>query len=416
MLIEIKTILVKVKTWGIGGVKNYLKDALHRRQIQRRLLQDARMHPYPTRERGITLIGMFTQGASHGKVVRDFALALKKAGVPMQTLNTDPHPNIPPEDVKDIITPDDEFHIRRFDHVIEILPSIIPARLKIESTRIAFWEFESGFLHAYPDMPLYRRVIAMSDFNAAYFARELPKTTHVDKILYAFHAQAPSDTPKAEIRARYGVGADDFFVFFNFDFGSSYYRKNPEGAMMAFAKAFPNERNARLVFKTMRAKTRPDLLARIKSLAIDLGIVDRITMIHSYIPEQDIFDLTNASDVYLSLHRGEGFGITLAEAMAMGKPVICTNWSSTTEFCKPDCTIPIPFKIRALKPEEVDHPYYLKVKEWAEPDVDAAAAALRRLYENPALRSEIGEKARASITAQFSTEAFRRSVDAFLDS
>ena len=407
---------IKVRTWGLSGVLNHLRSLAERRRIRTYLLNDTKRHPYPQPERGITLIGKFTQAASHGKVVRDFAVALTSAGIPSQTLKTDDKPNIPMSDVSDILTPPTEFHIKRFDHVVEILPSIVPTSLHLPLSRIAFWEFESGFLHAYPDMPLYRSVIAMSDFNAAYFRTELPPFTTVTKILYPFHAYSGELEAPVAIRKRYGISPNEFVVFFNFDFGSSYYRKNPEGAMRAFAAAFRDVPNTRLVFKTMRAKSRPDLLMQIETLARELDISERLTMIHTYIPERDLFGLTNACDVYLSLHRGEGFGITLAEAMAMGKPVVCTNWSSTTEFCKPDCTIPISYRMVPVPPNQVDHPYYQQVKEWAEPDVDAAAAALRRLYENSKLRDELGRMAAVSIKEQFSTSNFKKSIEKFLES
>ena len=416
MFLQLKTYWIKIRTWGLPGVLNYLRSLAWRRHIQSKLIRDARRHPCPSPERGITLIGQFTRQASHSKTMRDLAWALKDAGIPYQTLNTDDKPNIPMSDVSDILTPPEEFHIKRFDHVVEILPSIVPTSLYLPLSRIAFWEFESGFLHAYPDMPLSRSVIAMSDFNADYFKTELPPTTTVTKILYPFHAYSGDLEDPVSIRSRYGIAANEFVVFFNFDFGSSYYRKNPEGAMRAFADAFRDVPNTRLVFKTMRAKTRPNLLMQIESLAAELDISDRLTMIHTYVPERDIFGLTNACDVYLSLHRGEGFGITLAEAMAMGKPVVCTNWSSTTEFCKPDCAIPIPYRMVPVPPNQVDHPYYQQVKEWAEPDIDAAATALRSLYNNPFLRETIGEKARRSISQQFAIENLRSSIEVFLDS
>ena len=414
MFLQLKTYCIKIWTWGLPGILQYAKTWFHRRRFQKFLIADAQCHPFPVPERGITLIGKFTQPASHGKVVRDFARTLKQVGIPYQTLNIDETPNVPESDIADILTPLSSFHIKRFSHVVEILPSIIPTRLHLNLSRIAFWEFESGFLHAYPDMPLSKNVIAMSDFNAEYFKSILPSRVHVTKINYPFQAQSNDLEDSCTIRSRYGISLEDFVVFFNFDFGSSYYRKNPEGAMRAFAKAFRNIPNTRLVFKTMRAKTRPDLLAHAEKLAQELGISEKLTMIHTYIPERDIFGLTNACDVYLSLHRGEGFGITLAEAMAMGKPVVCTNWSSTTEFCIPDCTIPIPYKLVPVRPDQVDHPYYQEVKEWAEPDIDAAAAALRTLYDNPDLRREIGQKAQALISRQFSTTKNRQSLNAFI--
>ena len=184
----LKAYWIKIRTWGLPGVLNYLRSLRWHRHIQSNLIRDARRHPCPYPERGITLIGQFTRQASHSKTMRDLAWALKAAGIPYQTLNTDDKPNIPMSDISDILTPPGEFHIKRFDHVVEILPSIVPSSLHLPLSRIAFWEFESGFLHAYPDMPLSKRVIAMSDFNANYFKTELPPTATVAKILYPFHA------------------------------------------------------------------------------------------------------------------------------------------------------------------------------------------------------------------------------------
>lgn len=415
MILQLKAYWKKFRTWGLRGIWDYLRALTGRRRLIKRLTRDARLHPYPHPERGITLIGKFTQQASHGKVMRDLARAMKQANISYQTLNTDDNPNVSESEVADILTPQKDFHIRRFNHVVEIHSNIIPSWLHLPLSRIAFWEFESGFLNAYPDMPFSKSIIAMSDFNATHFRSVLPSQTVVTKILYPFHAWSKDLEPPATIRSRYGIAPDEFAVFFNFDFGSSYYRKNPEGAMRAFAAAFRGEPGTRLVLKTMNARRRPELLSKAESLARELGISERLTMIHTYIPERDIFGLTNACDVYISLHRGEGFGLTLAEAMAMGKPVVCTDWSSTTEFCKPGRALPIPYRIVPVPVNQVDHPCYAHVKEWAEPDIDAAASALRRLYDNPSLRKEIGEKARESISEQFSIDRIKASIEAFLD-
>ena len=203
-------------------------------------------------------------------------------------------------------------------------------------------------------------------------------------------------------------------MFFNFDFGAGFNRKNPDGSMRAFSKAFSDIHNAKLVLKTKSANTHPDRVAQLRNLAKELGITSKLVMIDTTIPQLDLFGLTNACDVYLSLHRGEGFGITLAEAMAMGKPVVCTNWSATTEFCKPDCTLPVPYKLVQVKSDQIDHPYYHDVIEWAEADIDAAASVLRRLYEDHALRHDIGIKAAKSIKEQFSIANFKKSVEDFL--
>ena len=199
-------------------------------------------------------------------------------------------------------------------------------------------------------------------------------------------------------------------VLFTFDFGS-YKRKNPLATMRAFAKALANARDAKLVFKTMGAKNHPLEVAEIRREAAMLGISDKFKLITDYLPHAELYGLTAACDVYMSLHRGEGFGIGMAEAMLMGKPVIATDWSANTEFCHPGASFPIPYKLVPVKPDE----YFVSMREWAEADIDAAANALRSCYDTPAFCREIGEKGRQFVEDHFSIANFKKSVDAFLD-
>ena len=415
MLTRIGDILTKIRMWGWVGVRNYLTDLTRRRRIQRRFATQVRQDRGRTPERGITLIGTFTRQNSHSKVLRDFAWNLKDAGIPFQALNIDNQPCLSGGEVDGILTPKEAFRITRFDHVVELTPLIVPRSLNLPLSRILFWEFESGVLYAYPELPDVPRVIAMSDFNAAYFRKTLPDSVRVDKILYPFRFSCGElDAPEV-IRERYGIPKDAFMVYYNFDLGSSYYRKNPEGAMRAFAEAFGGHPEACLIFKVLGARSRPDRMEGMMALADELGVRNRMTVIDRYIPERDIYGLTNASDVYLSLHRGEGFGITLAEAMTLGKPVICTDYSSTTEFCLPDCVFPVPFARVAVRPEQVDHPYYAQVREWSEPDIHAAAEQLRLVHDHPEEARKRGEAARRFIQTYFSIDHFRRDVERFLD-
>lgn len=404
----------KTLHWGPKGVFNYLKSRPGQLRIRRMLLRGMNdMSVVPVR--GISVIGELTRFGSGSKTLRDFAYALREAGVPMQTFNTDLHPQTPATDTEGILTPPGEFHIRKYDHIVEILPSVVPLIAGVSKSRIAFWEFESGFEYAYPDMRNEEQVIAMSDFNAEYFRRILPKEVKVVKIPYPFRFEAENLPSRDDVRRTYGIGSDDFMVFFNFDYGSGFNRKNPDGAMRAFARAFRSVSKAKLVFKTKGATTHPDRVKLLRDMANELGIAERYISIDQYVPQKELFGLTNACDVYLSLHRGEGFGITLAEAMSMGRPVVCTDYSSTTEFCRPGCTMPVPCCMVNVRPDQVDHPYYRKVEKWAEADVDDAAAKLRGLYFDSALRSHVGAMAREAVERLFSVSAFRDSINNFMD-
>ena len=134
-------------------------------------------------------------------------------------------------------------------------------------------------------------------------------------------------------------------------------------------------------------------------------------MITEYLTERDLYSLTNACDVYVSLHRAEGFGLGIAEAMSLGKAVIATDYSATTEFCRPGTALLVPFKMVSND----EQGFAGRIGDsWAEPDVDAAARALRCLYDNPQLRNDLGNRAKAFICDYFSIENVRRSVESFL--
>ena len=161
----------------------------------------------------------------------------------------------------------------------------------------------------------------------------------------------------------------------------------------------------------MNKKISKELLAKAMG-----GIDDRFMTINSYIPTADLYGLTNACDVYISLHRGEGFGLGIAEAMSLGKPVIVTDYSSTTEFCNKGNAILVPYKVVSVPQNATFHPNYLFVKKWAEPDICAAAKGLKRLYDEPEYREQLGKKAKTTIEEYFSLGNFKDSVMAFLTS
>lgn len=349
--------------------------------------------------RGITVIGDLSHPGSNSKTLRDFISSLEDAGIPWQSFNTRFKPLVPESDYRRFVTPPGEFDIRRYTHIVEMFRSPLPANPVKCRARIAFWEGEYGICEVWPYLRGTDPVIAMSDFNLEYFRREFG-AENVRKILY------PLRPVKAAVAARTDRR---FTVLFTFDFGS-FRRKNPHAAMRAFAKAFPVERDVLLRFKTMGAKTHRRELEELRALASDLGIADRFEVIAEYLPHDELYSLTANCDVYISLHRGEGFGIGMAEAMLFAKPVVATGWSANAEFVREGVALPVRYRMVSVRANE----YFESMREWAEADVDDAAAKLRRLYEDPQYRSELGAKAKAFVEEHFSIDRFRESVDAFL--
>ena len=119
-----------------------------------------------------------------------------------------------------------------------------------------------------------------------------------------------------------------------------------------------------------------------------------ITIIDGNYSKERTNSLIRLADVYLSLHRSEGFGLFLAEAMYLGTPVIATNWSGNTDFMSGKTACLVDAKIVKLKH---DHLPFRKGSRWAEPNVEQAAEYLKQLYQEPMLRQEIAKKAEGDI-------------------
>lgn len=405
--------LKKVRKWGIRGVIDYLSRISKNRRTVKKLAKYFDPALVPTR--GITLIGEMRRSYGLSKTMRDFAYSLKDAGIPFQAYDMSEESEIPECDVEGILTPLPEFKLNKYDHVVQMFFTPCLQRLGLKMHNIYFWEFEDGMLKSHPDLRLCSSLIAMSDFNYGYFKKEFGSKATVSKILYPFRFE--DDITEEEVdraRERFGIGKDAFSVFYNFDLKSGIGRKNPAALLKAFAQAFDTTPEALLVLKVSGTKAKPHDFERVKALAVELGIGAKTLFVTDYLPQRELYALTKACSVYCSLHRGEGLGLGIAEAMSLGVPAVITNWSAPLEFCNSSNSILVDTQIVPAQEEEKDHLFYRWVQRWAEPDITSAAKALRKLYENPDLRRELGERGKKSIREHFTIESFRRSVDDFL--
>lgn len=404
----------RVLRYGVDGVTLWLRIKLEEWKTRRFIRANARNYPLKP-ERGLTIVAGVSAPGSLSKVMRDLALTARDAGFPVQIYDPGATEDPAQTGILALVTPQQDFRIRKYSLVLDVFNGVVPPLDGIDVASVAFWEFEDGFLEVYPRFVRKSHVVAMSDFDAAVFRRLLPSTVRTSKLLYPFRFQPPHLPSRSEIRKKFGIPPDAFAVFFNFDFGSGYGRKNPDGAMRTFAKAFADDSSTVLVFKTMRASDFPDLVTELKRLANDLGIFHRFLMISSYLSNSDLYGLTNACDAYLSLHRGEGFGLGVAEAMSLGLPVVATDYSSTTEFCTSENSILVPCKTVPINGSQTGHLTYSYVTKWAEPDMDFAADALRRLKSDAALRAQIGAAGKSFMSKHFSVKSFRASLAQLLD-
>ncbi|EID54224.1 glycosyltransferase family 4 protein [Saccharomonospora xinjiangensis] len=210
-------------------------------------------------------------------------------------------------------------------------------------------------------------------------------------------------------RAKFGLPDDGIVVLFNFSASSSDARKNPWAVIEAFRRAFrPSERgrDAHLVIKVVDLHRFPELAAELAREVASVGG----TLISRDLTRADMDCLLATCDVYVSLHRSEGFGLGMAEAMAMGKPVIATGYGGNTDFMPPQAAAVVGYDIRPIT--ERDHRFgaefgdwYRPGQLWAEPDVEQAARWLRRLAESETLRRGMGARGAEAVKAVCSPEA-----------
>jgi glycosyltransferase involved in cell wall biosynthesis len=198
----------------------------------------------------------------------------------------------------------------------------------------------------------------------------------------------------------------DFLFLSSFDFGSYPARKNPQAAIEAFRRAFPPEVGAtRLVVKCLGSARFPAARQELETLVRD---DPRIVILDRHLSREDMYGLQSVCDAYVSLHRAEGFGLALAECMALGKPVVATAYSGNLDFMSAENSCLVDYTLIPVKPGE-----YLQYEPgwvWADPDIDEAARHLRRLAENPALCKEMGERARHDINTRYTREAMNKAV------
>jgi glycosyltransferase involved in cell wall biosynthesis len=192
---------------------------------------------------------------------------------------------------------------------------------------------------------------------------------------------------------------DGFSFLFAFDFLSTPARKHPEGVIKAFMQAFAPGEGPQLVIKTLHGAMRPVWFDRLRWLARDR---DDVHIVDCSLTASERDSLMAGCDCYVSLHRAEGFGLTIAEAMALGKPVIATAYSGNLEFMTPMNSYLVEYAMTRVGPEGEHYPVD---GTWAEPDLDHAARLMRHVYEQPEDAQRKGERARRDIAETLSPEA-----------
>ncbi|HEV3231319.1 MAG TPA: glycosyltransferase [Candidatus Dormibacteraeota bacterium] len=213
----------------------------------------------------------------------------------------------------------------------------------------------------------------------------------LDRPILACPIAIPPLEPPAVDRAALGLPAEAFVFLFCFDFLSIYGRKNPAAVIDAFRAAFAPGEGPLLVVKSINGHLYTRDLEAMRALAWDRP---DILVRDAHLDAAGQRALMAACDCYVSLHRAEGFGLTMSEAMSLGKPVIATGYSGNLEFMTEANSYLVPYRPAPIPPYTGPYP---SGTPWAEPDLDAAARIMREVHDDPAAARARGALARADL-------------------
>jgi glycosyltransferase involved in cell wall biosynthesis len=344
---------------------------------------------------GVNVVGFFRAEFGQGEAARRLVAALERTDVPFTTVTYEkiPHRQEHPFADRDGDVYPANIVCLNAEHLVQfVLDGGRDLLRNRYSAGLWFWEtsrFPRQFQHA---LDYVDEVWVASDFVREAVERETSKPV----LTFPLPVLVPD--PPALGRADLGLPEDAFVFLFVFDFFSTIERKNPLGLIEAFTRAFPEPGRALLYLKSINGSRSPSDLRRVQEAAA--GRPD-IVLSDGYVDGERLTALTALCDCYVSLHRSEGFGLTIAEAMAFGKPAIATGYSGNLAFMDAESSYLVPFELATLGAAVGPYP---AGTEWAEPDLDEAVRLLRHVVEQPDEARERGLRGKAAVEDRQSLE------------
>jgi len=339
---------------------------------------------------GIDVFGYFTAEFGVGEAARTLVTALRTTDIDVSTINyTDTESR-----TKHYFSTDD---VSRHHTLLMSVNAdqLVAARQRLGDHFFAnryvigqwFWELEVAPTWFEPAWPIVNELWAPTRFIETMLRNSAPPHVHVQ------HVPLPIVAPRIDesiTRPRWNLDGRYMFLFV-FDLMSIMKRKNPLGLISAYCAAFSESDGAQLAIKTMNGDKRPEDLQQLLNAASNRS---DITIINEIFTSRETSTLISLADCYVSLHRSEGLGLTLSEAMSLGTPVIGTNYSGNTDFMTEENSFLVPWE-RVEVGEGAGG--YSPTATWAEPNEEAAAKIMRFVFENQLEARIRGARAREDV-------------------
>ncbi|MEG4090265.1 glycosyltransferase [Microcoleus sp. Pol12B4] len=332
--------------------------------------------------RGMNIAGYINGEFGIGEGVRANIRAAEAAGIPFAINNFTRSPHRKKDTTYQNFSQDNPYPV----NLIQVNADEVATFIKHTGStyfknkyNIGFWAWE---LPAFPPewQPAFNHfheIWTYSNYCAEAISAVSP--IPVIKIMPSIALPAPSLNREALYLPK-----NKFIFLFVFDFSSRIERKNTLATIQAFKQAFGEDNSVLLVIKSSNSHKFSVAQASLNSAIANNS---NIKHLDGYLSKNKLNGLLYNCDCYVSLHRCEGFGLTMAEAMFYGKPVIATGYSSNTEFMNVGNSYLVKYK---LVPIEKDFGPYKKGNLWAQADVEHAADLMRYVFNNYREAQKIG--------------------------